>query len=386
MWSSAERYVLNEYISDLLNTESPQLRIPRGQIELSLQDCDHLLDNLRCSIRGILIRRMLELLGCDESYPFKWRLDSKLIQAILVNEFSRDTYPSTVGLGTILQETDEKRVRAYLQSRFPEGFIIKTNYGCSSSGASILPRTESVIGKIETGEITIPFSPHPRDEEFVVQQRVIVKKEYKVYTFGKNAVPALTFPNNEETGRKQLSRIEIETVNSFVMSVLDSLPDAMTEQSLCGWDVALDTKDNFHIIEINYAGNHPFYKSGFQCGGQFQHPDWSAYYVAQLFMFLETFYNCEFHIDPIHSNREISDMLYWVNNWKHLIAVSRDIKALSDASRECMGVDDMSVRELIFMNKANAMHRKYLEYLTWLSKITDDLRVGLISINEIRGE
>lgn len=210
----------------------------------------------------VFMRQLYDVLGFDEHRLLEWRVEHKLVQALVVNHYRAGAMPVTRGLAHLRASSPHEQLRDALEAAFPDGYYAKTALGDSSGAPEGNDRTESLI------EAAQSYAARPvtdlTGEETIVQERVPIEREYRVHSFEDRVVPALTFLRygGEIVGER-------DAPNAFVQSVLDALPAALVSGTTLGWDVARTAQTRFAIIEMNVAGTHRFYNPGFQCSGFF---------------------------------------------------------------------------------------------------------------------
>lgn len=283
-----------------------------GALELRLSDAIPLLDGLAASTRSLLMRQALLAMGFDERRMTPWRLEHKLLQALVFRHYSPDSLPATYGLDRLAYGTEISGLRQLLRRTFPEGFVIKPALGdCSGSDCDGL--TTSILAWIEKGGRTMPASGGLSAEEFIVQERKSVRLEYRVHTIEDRVIEDLTVHRHQGV----VAPGEREGPNCFVQRILDGLPSGITSGSHLAWDVALLEDGGFSAIEVNVGGIHTIYNPGFHASGFFHHRDYGAIYSARLLLFLERTYRCS--ISVVADAAEYHDESYFyleVADWK----------------------------------------------------------------------
>jgi hypothetical protein len=256
-------------------------------LELRLSDAVQLFPQMAASTRALMLRQILLTLGFDERrLPF-WRLEHKLAQAHVFRHYFPDSLPLTCGLDRMAQGTDPRDLRKLLRERFPAGFVIKTALG-DTSGNQIHDRTEAALAWMESGGRYMPGAGLLTDEEFIVQQRKNIRREYRVHTIEDSVIEDLTVHRHQGS----VGPGERKGPNEYVQQILDSLPAGITSGSNLGWDVALLQDGSFTAIEVNIGGMHTVYNPGFHSSGFYHHKDYGAIYSARLLLFLERTYRC----------------------------------------------------------------------------------------------
>jgi hypothetical protein len=262
--------------------------------------------------RALLLRQVLLALGFDERRLTSWRLEHKLAQAHVFRHYSPDSLPPTCGLDRLAQGVNPADLRKLLRERFPQGFVIKTALG-DCSGNEIDLRTEAALSWIEGGGRYMPGAGMLTDEEFIVQERKSIRREYRVHTIEDRVIEDLTVHRH----RGSVGPGEREGPNEYVLRMLDAIPAGITSGSNMGWDVALLDDGSFTVIEVNIGGIHKIYNPGYHASGFYHHKDYGAIYSARLLLFLERAYRCR--IAVIANAPELPDEHYFyseVADWK----------------------------------------------------------------------
>ncbi len=272
----------------------PRHHNPLGSVlELRLSEAIPLLGQLAASTRALMMRQALLAFGFDERRLTGWRLEHKLVQAIVLRHYCPESLPLTRGLDELAQEVEFSDLRGHLHEVFPEGFVIKTALG-DCSGQECDQRTEGILRWIERGGRTFLEDWAPIDEEFIVQARKRIRREYRVHSIEDRVIEDLTVHRHEGAVRPG----EREGPNAYVCQILVALPPGITSGAHLGWDVALLEEGGFAIIEVNVGGLHTIYNPGFHCSGFFHHREYGAIYSARLLRFLERAYQCQIKVIP----------------------------------------------------------------------------------------
>ena len=252
-------------------------RRPRGApLELSLSAAIPLLDGLGAGTRAVLVRQLLRELGFDERRFLPWRLEHKLIQALVLHTYLPGIVPVTSGMSARVAGIDAVVVQRYLDAEFPAGFLIKAALGESSGESKNGDRTEEALRTMR--EATRTGIPRQLiDEEYIVQERIPITKEYRVHTLEDLVIEDLTF---HRFGAGSIPE-ERDAPNVFVQSVLDGLPNGIVGESLLAWDIAW-MPDGFTIVEVNLSGYQPVYNPGFHCSGFYHDAKWGPCDTARL--------------------------------------------------------------------------------------------------------
>lgn len=311
--STPEEILLEPLLSEMEYFEGARRRAPvDGEIELRLSHAIPLLPQLAASTRSLLARQVLLALGFDERRLACWRLEHKLVQALVFRHFAPESLPLTHGFDRLTQGVEPRDFRVFLQGRFPQGFVIKTALG-DCSGNEIDGRTEAALSWMQSGGRFHPVAGNPADEEFIVQERKAVRREYRVHTIEDQVIPDLTVHRHQGS----VAPGERQKPNAYVQRMLDALPPAITLGAHLGWDVALLDDESLATIEVNIGGIHTRWNPGFHASGFFHHKDYGAIYSARLLLFLERVYRCR--ISVIADAPEYFDEQYFyseVADWK----------------------------------------------------------------------
>jgi hypothetical protein len=213
----------------------------------------------------VLVRQLLLLLGFDERRHLPWRLEHKLVQALVMHSYLPGIMPATSGLNAFLVSEDPTSIHR-------GGYFVKTALGDSSGEAT---------NRAEAIPLGLREQPAPRsllDEKHIVQERIPIAREYRVHSLEDVVIDDLTFRRYEGGSIPR----ERDAPNAFVQSVLDRLPDGIAGGSLLAWDIALTPDGSFIVIEVNFSGFHPVFNRGFHCSGYFHDPNWGACDTARL--------------------------------------------------------------------------------------------------------
>jgi hypothetical protein len=280
-------------------------------IELRLSDALPLLPEIAATSRALVTRQAMLAMGFDERRLGAWRLEHKLLQALIFRHYCADSLPPTCGLDRLMQAIEPCHLRAVLKRRFPRGFVIKSAVG-DCSGNEIDARTEAAVAWMESGARYMPGAGTLLDEEFIVQERVPIRCEYRVHTVEDRVIDDLTVHRHAGT----IAPGEREDPNRYVQRMLDALPAGITSGAMLAWDVARLEDGGLAAIEVNVGGIHRIYHPGFHASGFFHHQHYGAIYSARLLLFLERTYNCRIKVvadapDSPEENHFYSEVSDW---------------------------------------------------------------------------
>jgi hypothetical protein len=278
MWAQEE---LDRVVT--LRREIEACAVPRRRpaltkdLVLPLSEAVPLIEGLAGSSRALLIRQLFQVFGFNERRPALWRLEHKLVQALVLNQLCPGVVPATSGLDFEFRQAGGSEFRQHLAHRFPSGFIIKETLGDSSGDRAGADLAGPVLGTIDAGqsgitrnaaELAPPGCESLAAERYVVQQQVDIKDEYRVHSLEDRVILNLT------TRRYGDGTVlcERDAPAAFVQGLLDRLPDGFIGGTLLGWDVARRRDGSFCVIEVNFSGYHLVHRPGFHCSGYFHDP------------------------------------------------------------------------------------------------------------------
>lgn len=272
----------------------------------------------RRTVEALVVRQIYQLLGFDENYAFQWRLDHKLIQALIIRKFAPDSIPLTCGLYRYVASSGVPvdQLREQLEGSFVKRAI---GYGASADNRADLELALRAVSE----QLPLKQLRTLTDEDWIIQQRLQIAEEYRVHTVEDTVLDELTFVRHS---RRPL-RNERSGPNEFVGNVSRRLPEALFKNSICGWDIAKLPNGDYRVIEINFGGFHP--GAGFQCSGFFQTPGVGAYVLARLVRGLEAKFGIDFVIEADGSDSEVRCLYEAIALWTALFRLSRDISDMS---------------------------------------------------------
>ena len=293
-WISEEADQIRETLRSIDSDPSPRRHLTgQSSVVIRFSDSEPLIEGLISTRRALVIRQLYRALGFDEHRPFRWRLEHKLVQALVLNHYLPGVVPVTQGLGRKLRTIAPADLRNSLHDEFPEGFYIKPSLGDSSGEQEMCDRTHLILNQIEEENRYEHAAGTVFDEAYVIQERIPIKHEFRVQTMEDQVVEDLTF---WRYGRGNIPGIR-DAPNTYLRGVLERLPPALVAQSLIGWDVAKIWGAGYIVIEMNSTGFHPVFRRGFQCSGYFQDEEWGASMVARLLHFIEIRDGVTIHVE-----------------------------------------------------------------------------------------
>ncbi len=269
---------------------------------------------MRSTFRALPIRQLSAVLGFSESRVFEWRLDHKLVQALVLNHYLPGAIPVTCGLRRFAGDERGDRVASRAAFEFDGRYVIKAVLGHSSGEKGNFDIPSSIFGDPAcfNGGGSIRIS----DETFIIQKRIAIEKEYRVHSIETDVVEDMTF-HRFGTGNIPGER---DRPNAFVQGLLNSLPASIINGSLLGWDVALTATGEFKVVEVNFSGCHPVHLPGFHCSGFYQDVDWGASMIARLFRYLEEVRGLKIQlVADVPEESAEKDFYCEVNRWRELL-------------------------------------------------------------------
>jgi len=286
-------------------------------LRLTLSQAIPLREGLAGNSRALTIRQLYQIFGFDEHLQLRWRLEHKLVQALVLNHYCPGIVPVTRGLHRQMRGMDRAGLRRSLHREFPDGFFIKRALSDSTGELGDCDQTHLILAAIEAGEHPAGEAAGIVDETWIVQERISMVREYRVHSLEDQVIEDCTF---RRYGRGNIEG-ERDAPNAYIQAIIDKLPNAMIGGSLYGWDVGLTPDGQFRVIEANPSGFHPVYKRGFHCSGFYHDIEWGANITARLLRFIEKVDGVQVVIDPDAEefrpeHKFYSDVVYWQERLK----------------------------------------------------------------------
>jgi hypothetical protein len=253
-------------------------KVKHKVVHLRLSDSMRFSSGMRSTFRALIIRQLLDKLGFDEHRVFRWRLEHKLTQALVLSHYAPGSAPPTRGLCRFAA-TVSGDLRCAISEVFPAGYVVKEALGHSSGERGSMDCAIEALASI--GDCSLPNRLW--NEQWLLQQRIPIEKEYRVHSLEGDVIPDLTF---HRFGSGNIPG-ERDRPNQYVEWLLSKLPDAIVGGSLLAWDIALTPGGQLIVIEVNFSGYHPVCGEGFQCSGYYQDVEWGASMIARLLRFVE---------------------------------------------------------------------------------------------------
>lgn len=232
--------------------------------------------------RAPFVRHLYAAVGGDEHRLFRWRLEHKLVQALVLGHYAPDAMLPARGFASLAAEHGKKELRRALRRSYRgSGFIIKPTLGDCSGEEGRSNATKEAFAALATRKVPVRRKVAPSDERWLVQEMLHIAHEYRVHSFDRYVIPELTFH------RYRADANIARGTNEFVQSILDRLPEGIVCRSFFAWDMARDLYKRRSVIEVNLTGMHPVFRSGFQTSGHLQNEETGAWATAALIRHIE---------------------------------------------------------------------------------------------------
>jgi hypothetical protein len=304
-WSEREMRRAGAVIAEIDACAMPRRLTERIQsVRIAVSDMGDLLDGIWGGFPVVFIRHLYRALGFDEHRVFQWRLEHKLIQALVLDHYAHGSVPATRGLDDLRCGAGGVTLREALKVEFPAGFYLKSALGDSSGDCDAPDRTERILACGD--EMAGWDGSELIAETFIAQERIPIAMEYRVHSLEDRVIEDLTF---HRYGKGDIPE-EREAPNAFVQSILDRLPDGIVAGTLCGWDVARTGEGKLIVVEVNFSGFHPVHNRGFQCSGWFHDENWGGLSAARMVRFLEEQCGVRVSIETDQPNLRMADWFY----------------------------------------------------------------------------
>jgi hypothetical protein len=312
-WIEAEIAEAARLIAKIEGVSPPRQSPNPGEIVLRLSQAAPVLIGMRSTFRALPIRQLSAALGFSENRVFEWRLDHKLVQALVLNHYLPGAIPVTCGLRRFAGHERGEAIASRAALEFDGRYVIKAVLGHSSGEKGNFDISPSIFG--EAAHFNGGGPIRTSDETFIIQQRIAIQKEYRVHSIETDVVEDMTF-HRFGTGNIPGER---DSPNAFVQGLLNGLPAGIVNGSLLGWDVALTEPGEFQVVEVNFSGCHPVHLPGFHCSGFYQDVDWGASMIARLLRYLEEVRGLEIQLVADVPEKSVEKDFYGeVNRWRDL--------------------------------------------------------------------
>jgi len=373
-WNPVETAQAEEIVRSLMSYRTPRAAVPPSFQPISFvpNAAGNLIPGLyqfppqygpTANFGYIPARHLYRVLGFDESHPFRWNLEHKLVQALVLNHFCPCSVPVTRGLGRHWSERMRSVSVEALHSELSAEYVKRTlGFGATSDNRD---ETEKALQFLISEETRMPRGLV--DEVWILQERLSVSEEFRVHSIEDSVVEDLTFTRHS----REPVREGKSGPNRYVEEVVRCLPDALLANTICGWDI-VKIGQEYKVIEINFSGDHPFEKPGFQCSGFLSQKTWGPTVFARLLRFVESKYRIQFQCGKAEgADPALNAMYWWISRWMDFLRVSNSIDELAACIREAKDSGELS----------NSEHSEYQPVQDLLERLVNRLKttVGLIS-------
>jgi len=242
--------------------------------------------------RAPFVRHLYAAIGADEHRLFRWRLEHKLVQAMVLGHYAPEAILPARGFASFAAEHGKKNVRRALRRVYRgSGFIIKAALSDSSGEEGMSNATKAAFAALAAKKVPVRRKVAPPDERWLVEEMLHIAHEYRVHSFDRQIIPDLSFH------RYRADANIARGTNEFVQSILDRLPEGIVNRQFFAWDVARDLYRRRSVIEVNLTGVHPVFRPGFQTSGHLQHEETGAWATATLIRHVERFLDINIEVE-----------------------------------------------------------------------------------------
>ena len=323
--------VLKNIIPDIENHDCHYIKKKSKKERFELQAYPSVINNLVGGIGVLFIRALLCEMGINEHHIFRWRMENKFIQYLVLSHYNPGSMPTTISLTDQLKETTGIQG---VKALFKAGFFLKATLSERTGFTKNFDRTADFEKIIKN----MSFIHSPHNEKWILQKRMSIKNEFRVHTFNNEILFGLTF---------LISGIDLSfnEPEAFLQKMLKKLPDAILQGSLIAWDIALTVENQYYIIESNFTGFHPEFKYGYQTSGYFQEPIYGPIICAWFNNYVNLKYNLSLNAIEYSLFMGTSfyrEYLYYINIFKQ-----KHLKALYKATK------DHPIKVMVFMGESS---------------------------------
>jgi hypothetical protein len=278
----------------------------KSVISLSVSEAQDLKKDLVANGTSVhlLLRHLLYRMGFDVRRISRWRMEHKLTQALILQQYSPGSVPVSLGAARELTLRPRSDPLRQMEEWRSSGALLKPTF----SRDPMTGTTEPLAWIAQYFDQQIPSdNTQVFDEVFMLQAYLPIQREYRVHSIEDRVIPGLTI---ERPTTVCFLDEETDGPSHFVQNILDRLPPGLTKDSMYSWDVALTEKNTFMIIEANPAGIHEFATPGFHCSGFFQGP-WTFLTVPLLLAHISERYRVDIEINPGLQTQAMGYTLYY---------------------------------------------------------------------------
>jgi len=334
---------LDKLILEIENFNLPKAEKEPANRHFELRPYQWLLRNLVGGIGTLFIRSILYEANINEHHIFRWRLENKYIQYLILNHYNPGCMPQTISLSELKNGINGIKK---IKTLFEKGFFLKATLSECTGKTGTFDRTAEFEQIIH-----LPQSKYHgnQNEEWILQKKLNLQAEFRIHSFNDDIIYGLTF--------KVIGLLTLDNYNAerFVKKILDNLPVTISQGSLIAWDIGLTQDDQYYVIESNFTGFHPKFNYGFQTSGYFQDAPYGPISCAWLNMYIKNKYG--FSITKVDSSlggiHFFSAFTFYLSLFK-----SEHFKALENKTENCPLFAIMYINE-----NSNPLLISLIEYL-----------------------
>lgn len=287
-------WTLEEIIMDIESSDSWNIERKSENETFELWNDPALLEDLEGNRGALFVRALLNKLDVNEHHVFRWRLENKYRQYLILNHYVPGCISKTISFSQVLNaHNGVQKIKELCEN----GFFVKATLGHRTGEANSFDKTkelDNIIYSYQKG--------HSHLEKWMLQKRLDLKEEFRIHTFGTDIIRGLTFIANGEDSSKS------KDAEMFLKGILRKLPDAILRGTLIGWDIGVTETDEYYVVEANFTGFHPEFARGFQTSGYFG----DRAYGPILCAWLNNYFRIRYHVSigSIESSLLSSDEFY----------------------------------------------------------------------------
>jgi hypothetical protein len=333
---------LKNVISEIENSNNQKIKRSSKTEVFKLKPDPLLTSNLSGNYGALFVRSMLRKLNINEHHVFKWRPENKFRQYEIFSYYIPGCMPQTLSFSKLLKQPDGVQ---QIKELFSEGFFLKATLGDASFSTNSWDKTA------EFDQISKLHNVNSNNyESYMLQKKLDLKCEFRIHTFCKDVIPCLTF-----LVQSQILSSNYAGVEKFLNEILRKLPDGILQGTLIAWDIGLTSNDKYFVIEANFTGYHPEYRTGFQTTGYVDDNHFGPIICA----WLNNYFNVKYgiHVDSVEkslleSNPFYQSFIFYISIFKNAhIDIIRD------------KLNDSSVSAIVYLgNDTNKLIVRLIKY------------------------
>ncbi|WP_158797918.1 hypothetical protein [Pedobacter sp. L105] len=334
---------LKKLILDIENFDSSKKKRDSVQKPFKLSPHNWIVRNLVGGIGTLFVRSILYEANINEHHVFRWRLENKYMQYLVLNYYIPGSMPKTISFTKLLNCANGiQKIRLLLG----KGFFLKATLSERTGTTNTFDRTaefEQIIRLSLNKHFT------NQNEKWILQKRLNLKTEFRIHTFNNDVIYGMTF--------KIIGLITQDNCNAerFVKNILDKMPCTIVQESLIAWDIGLTDDDQYYVIESNFTGFHPEFNYGFQTSGYFQSSPSGPIMCAWFNMYMKNKYG----ISVSYVDRSLLIIGSFFNDFVFYLSVFRHehFKAIRDK------IKNIPLNAIIYLNQeSNSLLNTLIAY------------------------